>query len=59
MCAAASSCRPDPSIICSSLRRSRAAIVPAQAACTIAARSSGTTNIVRRMPSIRTSVRAS
>ena len=44
---------------CSSLRRSLAAIARVHAACTTGASSVGTTNMVRRMPSIRTSVRSS
>ena len=42
-----------------SLRRSWAAMLRVQAACTTGARSVGTTNTVRRIPSIRTRQRSS
>ena len=49
---------PLAATICSTLRRSRVAIVRAQAWWTTGTSSRGTTNKVRRIPSMRTTVRS-
>jgi hypothetical protein len=50
---------PEAARNCSSFFRSAAATARVQAACTTGTRSTGTTNTVRRMPSIRISERCS
>ena len=54
-----SSARPPSARNCTVLRRSTAAIALVHAACTTGTSSIGTTNMVRRMPRIRTSTRSS
>ncbi len=54
---AGSSVMPDWATNCSSLRRSATATVLVQAACTTGTDSTGVTNTVRRIPSIRSSDR--